>query len=156
MTSTHTPNKIPKNGFLGMRLLKSWPTSSWMLVCTRWADCSGFNRRVLPISLCKSTPVQFTWHIVHEDGLHMPEHACESGQKANWSVRKMCLLQFSSSLLMWPRLFLIIVHLWHAHGEPGNLWAHALDIFPSSTFIWMRLQDIFFETDEVHYTPILW
>lgn len=55
----------------------------------------------------------------------------------------MRLLPSSSSLFMWPVLFLIIVHLWHAHRVPRNLWAHALDIFPSSTFIWMCLQDIF-------------
>lgn len=54
-TTTHL-----KNEFLGMRLLKSWPTSSWVLVHMRWAGRSVFNEGILPIPLCKGTSVQFT------------------------------------------------------------------------------------------------
>lgn len=144
LTTTHTPEKILKNEFPVMRLLQSWPTASWMLVHTRWVDRSVFNKGVLTIALCKNTPVQFTCtHCVWKWAARARMCMWILDRKQNWNARKMGLLPFYCSLLTWPLLFLIIVHLWHAHGVPGILWPHAVDIFPSCTFIWICLQDFF-------------
>lgn len=85
-TTTHTPDKILKNDFPVMKLSKSWSTASWKLVHARWADCSVFSKGVLPILLCKSTPILFTCtHCAWRWAAHARVCMWILDRKQNWS-----------------------------------------------------------------------
>lgn len=91
-------------------------------------------------------------HVVHGDLVHMPKFECGFLLYKNWCAKEMDLLLF----YVWPLLFLITLHLWHAHKVPEKCSVR-IDEILSPVYIYLYMSSGYFtELDAIYYTLILW
>lgn len=136
--------------FINRTIKKLVCTSCFQFLVLRfWAPLRASGN-----TLCKSTQIHLPmlcmeiWYTCQ----NLNVDSCYT-KKKNWCAKEMDLLLF----YVWPLLFLITLHLWHAHKVPEKCTVFVQMRYFPQLYIYLYMSSGYFtELDAMHYTLILW